>query len=197
MSNVTEGNGNAVSYEVTDDGVINRVTRQKSTRVATIIDEVLEFESTYFMQRYREEIIGFLAGDAEGNGQFAVKEFAIKGEKRDEVKTSIPPCPAQRMTMGDITPEVVDWYFKYKPQEFNVRYGVELLENGERRVEHVVRFSPIIDPSSGMPEIKPDKMGNAVTSLKRVEKEEGIIAKRPTHRTFTRDEMVNPEVEAL
>lgn len=35
----------------------------------------------------------------------------------------IPPCPPMTAAAGDKTPAVIEWYFKYKPEEAAVKYA--------------------------------------------------------------------------
>lgn len=47
----------------------------------------------------------------------------VGADKVDEA--SIPPKPKKSMVHGDKTPALVEWYRKYFPKEYAVRYGVK------------------------------------------------------------------------
>lgn len=48
----------------------------------------------------------------------------------EETVEEIPPCPEKSIQMGNKTPEVVEWYQKYHPEEFIKRYAGKRLHFG-------------------------------------------------------------------
>lgn len=173
-----------VEYIKQDSGDIVRLAKGKELVIANFSDGVLEFKSKYLDDKYRSEVMTFLGGDEYGVGREDVETLAIAGQARDELKPNTPPRPKESRKFGDLTPAVVEWYYKHKPNEFNVRYGVELDENGDRKTAHVFRQEPIIDPETGSQAWGKDEMGNPYLKFNVVEKEDGIIAKRATKYTF-------------
>jgi len=47
----------------------------------------------------------------------------VKDAPAKKSKGEIPPCPPMDPTAGDKTPEVIAWWFKYKPDEAAVKYA--------------------------------------------------------------------------
>jgi hypothetical protein len=82
--------------------------------------------------------------------------------EKENARTDIPPMPKKSRVHGDKTPEVVEWYRKYKPNEYAARYG-------------------IIGPGTVMKERKVlDNDGKPHTELYEVD---ATIAQRKTHLT--------------
>lgn len=53
----------------------------------------------------------------------AMKQAPAKtGESKRQGAGKIPPCPPSNPRLGDKTPEVVAWWFKYNPKEAEERY---------------------------------------------------------------------------
>ena len=71
--------------------------------------------------------------------------------------------PKKSMRLGDKTPEVVDWYRKYKPEEYRARYGIK----GEGTV---TKTRKVLNQKTGLPETE-------------VYEADAIIADRKIHTT--------------
>ena len=56
--------------------------------------------------------------------------FGIKG-KEDKPAEDEPEMPKANPQLGDMDPKLVQWYYKYRRNEFIVRYGVILDKNGK------------------------------------------------------------------
>lgn len=54
----------------------------------------------------------------------------------------IPPMPKKNPRLGDKTPAVVDWYKRYKPEEYRARYGI--IGPGM-----VTKTRKVLDPETG------------------------------------------------
>lgn len=52
--------------------------------------------------------------------------YRVEGQEKDTVDESkIPPAPKKSRRFGDKTPEYVEWLKRYKPVEYNNRYGIK------------------------------------------------------------------------
>jgi len=67
------------------------------------------------MKTHRDTLKAFIAGDSTPAAE--EPEVVVKSKK------GIPPCPPQTLAAGDKTPEVIDWYFKYHPEQAAIRYA--------------------------------------------------------------------------
>lgn len=175
-------------FELLENGNVVMNRKGKPTLLA-LYDEQdghLQFESTSIDEKYRTQIQRCILEDTEGvlTGN-KITSYGIKGRDRDEIKKGEPPRPKQNKNLGDKTQAVVDWYFKWRRNEFYARYGVQLDGNGEPVTAHCRRAEKRIevDENTGM-------VGQVEYV---VEKEDGIIATRATHLTFTRLERVGQD----
>lgn len=178
-------------FELLDNGDV--VNNYKGTATVLANYEIreghLEFASSYLDKKYRAQVVRAITENTEGHlNQNKIASYGIKGRPRDEVKPNLPPRPKMDKNMGDKTPAVVEWYFKYKPQEAYARYGVVLGEDGVpvrgdfRRVETSI-------------EVK-EATGQVGQYERVTEKKDAILAERATHMTFTARERVGAEGEA-
>ncbi len=179
------------AFEMTDTGEIYNNKKGKSTLLATFDSETgrLEFVDLKSDRYYREQIIRCITEDTEGvaSGN-KVSSYAIKGESEDDIKKNEPAKPKGTKQLGDKTPEVVEWYFKWRPKEAYIRYGVQLDENGKPVRKHCKRRERRMgeDPVTGKVEL--------VDHI--VENENGIIATRGTHMTFLKEEVVGADINS-
>lgn len=99
---------------------ITRTDQQGSAEVAVYHGDskTLEFVSTA-AANYRLPVIRCV-----GEAGLKYSKFAIKGGGADKVDPSSPKRPKIDPRMGDKTPEIVEWYRDYRPNEFKIRYGV-------------------------------------------------------------------------
>jgi len=80
------------------------------------------------MKPHRDTLKAFIAGDstpaAEEPAEPEVANYPVQRASNPEPDySSIPPCPPQSIEAGDKTPEVIDWYFKYHPEQAAIRYA--------------------------------------------------------------------------
>lgn len=175
------------SYELQDDGkVILNLKHGKVQQIAVFDfeDGNLEFENATIDKLHRSKVVLAIGEDAETGIQTGnkIKSFSIKGRERDVQKKNEPVKPFGTKQFGDKTKAVVEWYFKWRPQEAYARYGVVLDDQGNPVIVHGKRKEQVIreNPATGLVELE--------TFF--VEKEDGMLATRATHMTFLKDEVV-------
>ena len=191
-------------FEITDDGTIVRNYKGKKTVLGHYDEESkhLEFESKEISIKFRPQILTAIGTDNEGTQSSGrtVRSMSIKGQKREEPKADIPPRPKMDPLLGQATPAVVEWYFKYKPQEAYVIYGVKLDKNGEpirknvrRKIVEVVdnRDSDDDNLESIKVGAKSWTKGPIVQGTRVIEEKNAIIASIATHMTFLPEEAVD------
>lgn len=176
-------------YELLENGDVVRNVKGRPSVLAHYEEEDghLEFVSVYMDERYRIQVQRAITEDTEGMASNKrILSYGIKGRERDEVKTNEPQRPKADRMLGDKTPAVVDWFFKWRPKEAYVRYGVQLnTATNEPVIAHCRRVELRIgeNPKDGTVQ-----QTEAVT-----ENKEGIIARRATHRTFLKEEIVGAD----
>lgn len=177
-------------FEMIESGDIVQNKKGKQTVVATFDDGHLEFASEQFDKKYREQVQRCVEQDTEGvvTGK-RVESYGIKGRERDEISPKEPPRPNADRNLGDKTPAVVKWFFKWRPQEAYVRYRVELDSEGSPVIAHCRRSETRIgeNPKDGTVQQK-----EVIT-----ESETGIIALRATELTFLRAEIVGTDLNEV
>jgi hypothetical protein len=142
----------------------------------------LEFASEQADANFRSQITRAILEDSEGvtTGN-RIASYGIKGREADEIRKNEPEMPKMSRRLGDKTPEVVEWYFKWRPQQAYARYGVKL-KNGQPVTAHCKRKEQGFaeNPLTGLVEMVD----------KHIEEKNGIIATRATHMTFLKEEIV-------
>jgi len=150
-----------ISYKLAPDtGEITR-TDKDSTSVIAVLDAKsghVEFASHEFL-KFRSPLLRFL--NEEG---VTYKTIGVKGGGRDKPDEDEPPCPKTTIEAGDKTPAVVEWFKKYRPKEYAVRYGIR----GPGEVQVFAGFDT--NPKTG-------------EKTARYETKQAIIADRKTHLT--------------
>lgn len=152
-----------IDYAIQPDGKITRTDAVDTIHVATLKDaptgRLLVLVPEW--AKFRAPIVRFL-----NEQNVAPKGVVLEGEEEDALKRAakpIPPMPKKNPRLGDKTPEVVEWYKRYKPEEYRARYGIK----GQGTV---TKTRKVIDP----------KTGQLVTEAYEVE---AVIAERKTHLT--------------
>jgi hypothetical protein len=149
-----------IDYNIAEDGTITRTDKDSTITVATLKeDNTLVLVPEWV--KFRAPIVRYLNEDV-GRSPSAVytegDEPSPKAKARD-----IPPMPKMSMQLGDKTPEVVEWFKKYKPEEYRARYGI--IGNGT-----VTKSRKVLNPKTGIPETE-------------IYEADALIALRKTHLT--------------
>jgi hypothetical protein len=149
-----------IDYNLAEDGTITRTDKDSTITVATLKEDNTLVIAPEWL-KFRAPIVRFLNEDV-GRTPSAVytegDEPSPKAKARD-----IPPMPKKSMRLGDKTPEVVEWYKRYKPEEYRALYGII----GEGTV---TKARKVLNPKTGIPETE-------------IYEAEAIIATRKTHLT--------------
>lgn len=158
--------------EILEDRVVAHYDAEK---------RIVTFKNLSNLRSFKTGVVTFLADN----------EMLIRGFQRGDMEPdpeptkAIPDRPKKNKFEGDKTKEVVDWYFKYKPNEFATRYGVIGKYTGT-----VLILKPIWEPRpvDRVPEYRGEqKWEIEVTNV--------LVATRKTHLTYTPDECVNWDEE--
>jgi hypothetical protein len=113
----------SIVYSVSDDGQVIRTDKDGAVHVATLKEgNVLVLLEAW--EKLRPAIVRHL----NANGKTPTAIYREGDEPEAKAKREIPPMPPKDWLMGDKTPAVVEWYRKYKPEEYRARYGI--LGNG-------------------------------------------------------------------
>jgi len=136
--------------------------------------QVVTVPNLNYLRNYKAGIMTFLAEN----------EMLIRSWQRADLEPdkplgkNIPPRPKKTKHEGDKTPAVVEWYQKYKPNEFATRYGVLGRYTGPATLKIPV-WEP--RPVDGLKEYRGEQL--VARDLVDV-----IVATRKTHLTYTPDE---------
>lgn len=165
--------------EVIEDKIVAKYDAEK---------QIVTFPNKWSLRNYKTGVTTFLA-----ENEMIVKSFQLGDMPADKPLTdkSVPPRPKKDPLQGDKTPAVVEWYMRYRWNEFCARYGYLGKFTGR------VRFlEPQWRERPG--DKQPEFVGQAW-----IEKDvvDAIVATRKTHLTFTPDECKgwdeeDPEMEA-
>lgn len=98
-----------------DEIVEDKVVAHYDAETQTVI-----VPSLSYLRNYKAGITTFLA-----ENEMPVRSFQRGDLEPDKPLTkATPPRPKKNKHEGDKTPEVVEWYMTYRPNEFATRYGV-------------------------------------------------------------------------
>jgi hypothetical protein len=108
-----------LEYSVEDGKVIRTYEQDEPTHVANYDGKTLALLPAH--RALRKEIVTVF-----NEKGLAYEAIVIEGDTKKAAKAgeSIPPMPKKDMRFGDKTPALVEWYRKYKPEEYRARYGV-------------------------------------------------------------------------
>lgn len=144
------------------NGHIIRTDKNSVTHVATIIEGVLSIKPDH--TNFRGPIVKWLNANDWDIVQTLVEGDEATAKKEIEIAktTTIPPQPKMTRQLGDKTPELMEWYRKYKPAEYKARYGIQGMGT-------VIRTRTVLDEE-----------GNAVQEQY---EEQALLARRKTAHT--------------
>lgn len=165
--------------------------------------EFATMEGANKLTRLVTAAIGTVAKGTQSSG-LTIETMSVKGQERDKPAGKVPPRPRRDANLGDQTPDLVSWYFKYYPHEAYIRYGVFLDDDGEPRRARVKRLTKeIVDDREGNrglaeqnegrgAQVGPKTFeGGPIQQMAELEfKDDQIIARRATHMTFQPHEVV-------
>lgn len=152
-----------IEYAVGENGAVTRTDKNGAIQVATL----KETPAGRFLvlvpewAKFRAPVVRFL--NEQG---LPPKGVVLEGEEEDAAKRAakpIPPMPAKSPRLGDKTPAVVEWYRRYKPEEYRARYGI-------KGPGTVTKVRKVLDPKTGL-------------LVSETYEAEAIIAERKTHLT--------------
>lgn len=116
--------GPSVVYTM-ESGKITRTDKDSSTHVATL--STIGGKRTLVLieehANFRPAVVRWL-NENEMPPEAIILEGSESAAAKENARTDIPKCPPRSRVHGDKTPEVVEWYRKYKPAEYAARYGI-------------------------------------------------------------------------
>lgn len=129
-----------IDYELLSNGDVTRTDKDSTITVARYDTKTQTVRLVEQWTKFRPAVIRFL-----NENEVPIAAILMENAKPDVTPpgVAIPPKPARDIAMGDKTPALVEWYKKYKPNEYAARYGirgpgtvtkyrVELNERGEK-----------------------------------------------------------------
>jgi hypothetical protein len=142
--------------------------------------QIVTFKNAKAVKDFKESVITFLA-----ENELLVKSFQRADVEPDKPlhDKSVPQRPRKTNHEGDKTPAVIDWYYKFRPNEFKTRYGYLGTYSGVVRFQ-LPQWEP--RPVDGIPEYRGTRWETKdVTNV--------MVTLRKTHLSFTPDECVGDE----
>lgn len=120
MSEQSEPKGSGVTYELKDGKVYRRVQELPDPFLLGELKDKTHFEyADADALTYRNAVWNVF-----NTLNIKLLSESIKGEKRDPISPKEPPKPPESKREGDKDPAVFDWYKKYRPKEWKIRYGI-------------------------------------------------------------------------
>lgn len=195
----------APEVELLEDGRIVQNKKGKQTLLATYDadTENLEFESKEISDstKLRPRILQVVGTDGDGTkpSDRKISTYSVKGFKRDDVAAGTPPRPKRTKALGDTEPDLVEWYFRYRPQEAYILYGVKLDSKGKPVLATVRRkmIATVDNRDQDDNSLEEIKTGPKTSEKGPISREAALetlknqmIATRATHMTFLKEEVV-------
>lgn len=146
--------------------------------------QILTFPNKNFIRLYKLGVITFLA-----ENELLIKSYQLADIKPDAPlgNKKEPARPKKTPKEGDKTPAVVEWYLKYRWNEFCARYGYRGKYSGV-----VVSLEPLWEPRPGdrVPEYRgQEKVKQTV--------HDALVTDRKTHLSFLPEECVGDEEKGI
>lgn len=103
-----------------------RVLSTKGDHIATIVDGKPQWVKPVYARYYADEV-------ANANSAPPVQAGEPEPEWHPPIAAKdVPECPPCDPTMGDKTPAVIAWWFKYNPETAAKRYSGRRFEGSEK-----------------------------------------------------------------
>ena len=166
---------------------ITRIARDRATVIARLdrAAKTLYWKDADLQEAYHKSVEAFLTVE-----KIKIDTVLLEGQLPDQVPTNAPPPPEMHFMQGDCTPAFLEWLIKWKPIDFQNRYGVYVraLKAGETPPKDPrdlwMRADVIRTDSRPLPETK----GGEYLAT-RFKMKDQIIARRKTHLTFEKKEI--------
>jgi hypothetical protein len=119
----TESNLPQSKVNYTFDETTRQITRTdlNGAEVLCTLDGDVIVWRTEKHKKFHAPVVRFLNDEG-----IKFSTWRVEGQEKDTVDESkIPPAPKKSKRFGDKTPEYVEWLKRYKPIEYNNRYGIK------------------------------------------------------------------------
>jgi hypothetical protein len=176
-----------VVLDISEKDEIVHIRRNRAEPLARLDREhkTLYWRDQDYWEKFHKSVEGFLEAE-----KVTIDTVLMEGQSPDVVPKNAPACPEIHFLQGDCTPAFVEWLLKYKPIDFQNRFGVYLIPLGEDQPEpkdprdRWLRADVIRTDSRAVE----GTHGGEYRST-RFKMKDQVIARRATHITFTKKEI--------